>query len=131
MKRSKKVVLDADVIIHFAKGDMLSMLPTILPGFEYIVLNKVYDEVRGSLKNQLDRQIHYLKNISVVDFNPKGEELREYAMLKKNFGVGESACMAYCRFTKDIIKLIHYLCCRYFWTQLLYISQQLLKNYKH
>lgn len=100
---NKKVVLDADVIIHFSKGDMLSILPTILPEYEYIVLNKVYDEIRGAIKNQLDRQIMFLKNISVIDFNPTGAELREYAMLKRTFGTGESACMAYCRFNKDII----------------------------
>ena len=41
-----KVVLDADVIIHFAKGGYLSVLPTILNEYDHIVLDIVYDEQR-------------------------------------------------------------------------------------
>lgn len=70
---------------------------------KHIVLSKVYDEIRGAIKTQLDKQVHFLKNISIVDFKPTGEQLREYAMLKAKFGTGESACMAYCRYNKDII----------------------------
>lgn len=35
MGRRVKVVLDADVIIHFAKGELLHVLPTILPEYEF------------------------------------------------------------------------------------------------
>ena len=38
-----KIVLDADVIIHFSKGGLLSLLPQIFPEYEYIVLDKVYN----------------------------------------------------------------------------------------
>lgn len=103
MKKIKKVVLDADVIIHFAKGGMLSILPTILSEYEHIILDKVYDEIKRDIKNQLDNQISLLKNISVIKFAPVGEQLKEYALLTKRFGKGESACMAYCKFNKDII----------------------------
>ena len=41
-----KIVLDADVIIHFAKGGLLSLLPRIFPEYEYIVLDIVYKEVK-------------------------------------------------------------------------------------
>lgn len=103
MNRIKRVVLDADVIIHFAKGDMLSILPTILSECEHIILDKVYEEIKYDIKKQLDKQIYLLKNIEIVKFNPSEEQLREYAILSKTFGKGESACMAYCRYNKDIV----------------------------
>lgn len=103
MTQNKKVVLDADVIIHFSKGEMLSILPQIMSDFQHIVLSKVYDEIRGDIKIQLDNQVRLLKNISIVEFKPSGEQLREYAMLTRRFGGGESACMVYCRYNKDII----------------------------
>lgn len=46
-----KIVLDADVIIHFAKGERLSMLPEIIKEYEYIILDKAHKEIHGSLSN--------------------------------------------------------------------------------
>lgn len=97
-----KVVLDADVLIHFAKAGRLSMLPEILPEYEHVVLNVVYDEVK-TIQHQLDSQILFLKNISKEVFSPSGEMLVEYARLLQTFGKGESACMAYCRYTHNVI----------------------------
>ncbi|MBO7134567.1 MAG: hypothetical protein J6W06_10480 [Bacteroidales bacterium] len=97
-----KVVLDADVLIHFAKGGMLSVLPSILPEFEHIILKPVYDEIK-TIRSQVDNQVNLLKNISLEEFNPTGEMMREYAVLASNFGRGESACMAYCKFTHNVI----------------------------
>ena len=94
--------MDADVLIHFAKAGRLSMLPEILPEYDHVVLKVVYDEIK-TLQDQLDRQIHFLKNIALEQFDPKGEMLAEYATLRKSFGKGESACMAYCRFTNNAI----------------------------
>lgn len=34
--KKTKIVLDADVIIHFAKGGKLDMLPGILPEFQFM-----------------------------------------------------------------------------------------------
>lgn len=90
-----KIVLDVDVIIHFSKGGLLSILPNILPNFDYIVLNKVYKEIKEPIKNQLDNQIHYLKNIRLIEYNPKVDELLEYAKLTTTKGKGESACLAF------------------------------------
>ena len=98
----KKIVLDADVLIHFAKAGYLNVLPSILPEYEHIVLSVVYDEVR-SIQQQLDNQIEYLKNLRKLQFEPTREMRREYAMLTSRFGRGESACMAYCKFTDDVI----------------------------
>ena len=95
-------MLDADVLIHFSKADKLSLLPEILPEYDHVVLSVVYDEVK-SIRNQLDNQIFHLRNIKVEEFLPTGEMRKEYAVLRSRFGKGESACMAYCRFTNNVI----------------------------
>ncbi|MBO4827612.1 MAG: hypothetical protein J5506_10365 [Prevotella sp.] len=99
-----QIVLDADVVIHFAKGGRLSQLPSIFPDYEYVLLETVYQELK-SLRPQVDKQMLLLKNITLLPFAPRGEMLREYAMLRSrfNFGKGESACMAYCLFTHNVI----------------------------
>ena len=97
-----KIILDADVLLHFAKAGRLNMLPEILPEYEHVVLSTVYDEI-GSIQNQLDNQVFFLKNISKETFNPTGEMMIEYARLLRSFGKGESACMAYCRYTHNVI----------------------------
>lgn len=97
-----KIVLDADVLIHFSKGESLSILPDIFPEYEYTILDIVYNEVT-SLQHQLDNQINMIGNISLLKFEPKGDMFREYAKLKTTFGIGESACMAYCRYTNNVI----------------------------
>ena len=97
-----KIILDADVLLHFAKAGRLNMLPDILPEYEHVVLSVVYDEI-GSIQNQLDNQILFLKNITKETFNPIGEMMVEYARLLQTFGKGESACMAYCRYTHNVI----------------------------
>lgn len=97
-----KIVLDADVLIHFAKAECLSLLPSIFPEFQCVVLSAVYNEVK-TIQTQLDNQILFMKNISREDFAPTGEMRREYARLLTRFGRGESACMAYCRFTNNVI----------------------------
>ena len=98
-----KVVLDADVIIHFSKGGYLSVLPTILSGYDHIILDKVYEEIKHDIKNQLDAQINLLGNIKVVKYTPKGAEMIEFAKLLRNIGKGESACLAYCNFNHNVI----------------------------
>ena len=99
-----KIVLDADVIIHFSKGQMLSILPKIFPTYQYIILDKVYDEILGDIKKQLDNQMSILKNITLIKFNPSGQEMKEYAyLLSQKFGKGESASMIYCKWNHDVL----------------------------
>jgi len=98
-----QIVLDADVVIHFAKGGRLSQLPSIFPDYEYILLETVHNELLSDIRIQIDHQMTLLKNITLHPFAPRGEMLREYAMLKSRFGKGESACMAYCLFTHNVI----------------------------
>ena len=102
MKKTK-IVLDADVIFHFYKGECLTLLPKIFPTYQYIVLSHVYKEIKGDVKNQLDNQVHFLKDIQIIDFVPQGDMLREYAQLIKDRGKGESACMVYCKYNHDVL----------------------------
>ena len=98
-----KIVLDADVIIHFAKGGLLSLLPGIFPEYEYVLLEAVHEELLSDIRTQVDNQMALLKNITLQPFAPRGEMLREYAMLRSKFGKGESACMAYSQFEHHVI----------------------------
>jgi len=100
-----KIILDADVIIHFAKGDLLSQLPTILPEFRFVVLDIVRREVKQPTLIQLQNQMTFLKNIEEVKFGATSEERREYARLTSMMGLGrgESACMVYCRYHNDVV----------------------------
>lgn len=41
------------------------------------IIDKVYEEILGDIKTQLDNQITFLKNISIENFSPKGEQLKE------------------------------------------------------
>ena len=43
MSQQVQIVLDSDVIIHFIKGNCLSILPKILPQYKYVILSIVYD----------------------------------------------------------------------------------------
>ena len=45
MGKKTKIVLDADVIVHFAKGGKLDMLPRILPEYQFMVLDVVKKEI--------------------------------------------------------------------------------------
>lgn len=103
MKTKTEIVLDADVIIHFAKGGWLATLPSIFPEYEYILLDYVREEIKGDLRRQLDFQIQTLRNITPVAFEQTGEIIHEYARLHRTFGKGESACMAYCRFHNNVL----------------------------
>ena len=100
-----QIVLDADVVIHFSKGGQLSLLPNIFPDYEYVILEAVHEELLSDIRTQIDHQMALLKNITLLPFAPRGEMLREYAKLRSRFnlGKGESACMAYCLFTHNVI----------------------------
>lgn len=98
-----KIVLDADVVIHFAKGGLLSLLPRIFPDYDYVLLEAVHEELLSEIRTQVDNLVIYLKTITLLPFTPKGDMLREYARLRSRFGKGESACMAYCLFTHNVI----------------------------
>ncbi|MCH5217890.1 MAG: hypothetical protein J1F07_04995 [Muribaculaceae bacterium] len=101
-----KIVLDADVIIHFIQGDSLSLLFEIFPEYGYIILDVVYDELtkNRATKIQLDNTLNlYNEKFSMVYFLPAGQSRQEYARLISTLGRGESACMVYCRDNQDVL----------------------------
>lgn len=106
MATKTKIVLDADVIIHFIKGGLLSLLLDIFPEYQYLILDVVYREVtvNKASKTLIDNTLRFLPlRVSQVVFDPKGESRLEYAKLISTLGRGESACMVYCRDNKDVL----------------------------
>lgn len=106
MANKTKIVLDADVIIHFIKAGQLSLLLDIFPEYQYLLLDVVYDEVTKNRerKTQIDNTLQFFSaRIQKVIFSPKGESIREYARLLQTLGRGESACMVYCRDNHDVL----------------------------
>ena len=108
MTAKTKIVLDADVIIHFVKGQRFSTLIDIFPEYLYIILDVVYDEVtvNRTTKTQLDNTLAFFSSrISKTKFDPKGMSRLEYARLRSTLllGKGESACMVFCRDNNDVL----------------------------
>lgn len=101
-----KIILDADVIIHFVKAEQFSLLLDIFPEYQYIMLDVVYDEVKVHrlTKTQIDNTLQFFPGkLSTIKFDPKGDSKREYAILRSTLGKGESACMVYCRDNHDVL----------------------------
>ncbi len=103
MERTK-ILLDADVIIHFSKGSRLHQLPQILKTYQFCLLDVVYYELNDFYRNELNNQIQFLKNIILIKFEPIGIQQKEYAeLLGKYLGRGESASMVYCKYNQQVI----------------------------
>ena len=58
-----KIVLDADVINHFVRGNRLSLLPKIFPEYQFVVLDVVKKELPVLILSALDKQISQGKDI--------------------------------------------------------------------
>ena len=103
--KKTKIVLDADVIIHFMEADRFSLLPAIFPEYEYLILDVVYHEIakNSQTKNFIDKYLHFFSKLRVETFVPKGESMKEYFLLQRTLGKGESACMVYCRDNRDVL----------------------------
>lgn len=106
-KKKTKVVLDADIINHFSRGGRLSLLPNILPEFQFIVLDIVKNELPMLILADLDKVMNHEKTISEEVFGGTGCEKKEYLRLTAtsgpHLGRGESACMVYCRYHNDVV----------------------------
>lgn len=105
--KKTKIVLDADVIIHFAKGGRLDMLPKILPEYQFMVLDVVKKEIPLLLMSVLQKVIVRDKSIVEEVFGESAGEMKEYARLISKDGLalgrGESACMVYCLYHHDVV----------------------------
>ena len=104
-QKKTKIVLDADVIIHFIKAECFSILPDIFPEYEYLILDVVYNEIAQHVqtKSFIDKYIHYIPKIKQEVFAPAGKSIREFFLLQQTLGKGESACMIYCKDNSDVL----------------------------
>lgn len=105
--KKDKVVLDADVVIHFAKAGRLPELPLILPEFEFVLLNVVKNELSGMILSIVEKMISRDKTLVEVQFGASDGEKKEFARLISANGLalgrGESACMVYCKYHNDVL----------------------------
>jgi len=98
-----KILLDADVVIHFIKAGYQMKLTSIFPN-RFVMLDKVKAELlkRKSESLSIENFLSWCK-IPVEPMPTDREILREYAILKRLRGEGESACMAVARFRNEYI----------------------------
>ena len=82
--KKTKIVLDADVIIHFIEAGNFSLLPNIFPEYEYIILDEVYNEVSKNSKTRgfIDNYLCYFSKLRKEIFSPKGESMKEYLIIR-------------------------------------------------
>lgn len=107
VKRKTKIVIDSDIIIHFIKGGQLHILHNIFPAYECVILDVLYrDELclnRNTQNYLINYQKIYPKGIIVIPFSPTVQMQKEYALLTRMYGKGESACMVYCKYNQDVL----------------------------
>lgn len=100
--RNKKILLDADVIIHFNKGEQIALLHKIFPNKLYL-LDVVFEEVFKGAQRVLIENLIKMGMIEELSFEGELDVLKEYSKLKKKYDFGESACMAYCKYHNDVL----------------------------
>ena len=101
-----KIVLDSDVVIHFMKGECFSVLFDVFPEYQFLILDVVYSELskNSQTKTFVDNIARFMSSkIQMIQFKPTGASMKEYAMLLRTLGKGESACMIYCYENQDVL----------------------------
>lgn len=98
-----KILLDSDVIRHFINGNQILMLAGIFPN-RFVMLDKVKAELcrSKSIVTQVNNFLTMTKT-PVLPFPADRKIIIEYAQLSKQFGEGESACMAVARHQHQFI----------------------------
>ena len=88
------ILLDSDVIRHFISGGKLEKLASIYPG-RFAILDKVKKEIcRSNNLKAIVEEFIATSAISQIVFPTDHTIIMEYAYLCREFGEGESACMA-------------------------------------
>ena len=97
------ILLDSDVVRHFINGGKIHHLSSIYPR-RFVMLDKVKNELcrSKSLETTITNFLTMTK-VPVVPFPKQMEIIKEYALLTKQFGEGESACMAVAKHQKQFI----------------------------
>lgn len=97
------ILLDCDVIRHFLSGGQLNKLSAVYPG-RFAILDKVKDEICRSktLKKTVEDFLHNF-GILQIPFPKDQKIIIEYAYLRRDYDLGESACMAVAKHQKQYI----------------------------
>ena len=98
-----KILIDADVIIHFVDGGKLNEIPAIFPN-RIVFVDKVLEELYSfpQYKVQVYNFIS-ANNFDRIDLDSNLNFILEYAKLQKFVGKGEAACMAIAKIDKKHI----------------------------
>ncbi|MBC8319844.1 MAG: hypothetical protein H8E34_03890 [Bacteroidetes bacterium] len=103
-----KILLDADVLIHFIRGNQIGNLHRVFNN-ELILIDIVFNEVfmGSSLRTPVENLIKF-GFVTEMKLDDAGSDVkREYYRLTGsrggNLGKGESAIMAYCRYNDDVL----------------------------
>lgn len=102
-KSEPSILLDSDVVRHFINGGKILQLSAIYPK-RFVMLDKVKNELCRS-KSIETIVVNFLSmtKVPVMPFPKQIEIIKEYALLTKQFGEGESACMAVAKHQKQYI----------------------------
>lgn len=105
-KSNRIIVIDADVVSHFIEAGEILYINKIFP-YPIKILPQVLNELNRFTrrKKEVDNIIN-LKVIEPIDFPEDNPQVRkEYLYIKNKMfkGDGESACLAYARYTENII----------------------------
>lgn len=100
----KKIILDADVVIHFCKGEQLGMLPKIFPNKMFIPDIVYRESLSRDNRIQVNNLISF-KLVTELEIKAEINVLKEYKRLVNTLrlGKGESICLAYCKYHNDVI----------------------------
>ena len=87
------------------EANYFSILPDIFPDYEYLILDVVYNEIsqNSGTKDFIDKYLHFFHKLKKEVFSPKRESMKEFFLLQRTLGKGESACMIYCRDNRDVL----------------------------
>ena len=101
--QKKKILIDADVTIHFHQGNKLELIRKIFP--ERIVYNeKVIEELYIHPEYKVEMYNFISKgSFERIDLNDNIDYIQEYAKIIKFAGKGEAACMAIAKVNSDYI----------------------------
>jgi len=106
MNKKISILLDAEVIIHFYKGDKLTFLGELFPN-RLFILDNVLEELTSNKSSAVATSVENMMRFGLLrsmEFPKKDMKIfSEYATLLKKFGKGESACLAVCKFQNSII----------------------------
>ena len=104
LNKEIKILLDSDVIRHFIKGEKLNILIKLYSN-HLVILDVVSDELLRS--EHLHTEISNFVSFNKIPIIPLPTDditiLKEFAQLKKRYGAGESACMAFAKYKQHVI----------------------------